>query len=95
MESPRYKAAMLAIDRLLDEIDEAKSEERAAILYALIENQQAILTEELQQYRQRCLNLYECAKRVASAVSREEILSEDLEALKIAVSGSEQDFEED
>jgi hypothetical protein len=95
MESPRYKAAMLAIDRLLDEIDEAESEERAAILYALIENQQAILTEELGQYRQRCVNLYERAKHVASAASRVEILSEDLEALKIAVTDSAQDFEED
>jgi len=95
MESPRYKAAMLAIDRLLDEIDEAQSEERAAILYALVENQQAILTEELQQYRQRCLTLYERARRVAGAGSREEILSEDLEALKTAVTDSAQDFEED
>ena len=67
MESPRYKAAMLAMDRLLDEIDETTSEERAAILYALIENQQAILTEELQQYRQRCENLYRSAERLACA----------------------------
>ena len=95
MESPRYKAAMLTMDRLLDEIDETTSEERAAILYALIENQQAILTEELQQYRQRCENLYRSAERLVCASSHLEILPDDWEALKSAVADSAQDFQEE
>lgn len=95
MGSPRYKAAMLAMDRLLDEINEAKNEERAAILYALIENQQAIITEELQRYRERCVRLYESAERMARAASRAEILSEDWDSLKVAVADSAQDFQED
>jgi len=95
MESPKYKAAMLAMDRLLDEIDESGSEEQTAILYALIENQQAILTEELHRYRQRCENLYKSAERLAYAASHSEILPDDWEALKTAVADSGQDFQEE
>ncbi len=95
MESPRYKAAMMEMDRLLDDIDEAESEERAALLYALIENQQAIVTEEINQYRQRCESLYKSATRLMSAASPKEILREDLDALKIAIADSAQDFQEE
>ena len=94
MESHRYKAAMMEMDRLLNEIDDTISEERAAILYALIENQQAILTEELQQYRQRCESLYKSAQRLVCVASHTEILSDDWGALKISVADSAQDFQE-
>lgn len=93
MESTRYKAAAAEIDRLLNEIDDTTSEERAAILYALIQNQQAILTEELQLYRQRCERLYASAKCLMDASSTAEISLDDWEALKNAVASSAQDFQ--
>lgn len=86
---------MLAIDRLLNEIDDAPSKERAAILYALIENQEAILTEELQQYRNRCENLFWSAERLVRMASPMEILSDDWDALKAAIADSTQDFQEE
>ena len=86
---------MLALDRLLNEIDDTTSEERVAILYALIENQQTILTEELWQYRQRCENLYRSAERLVGTASPTEIIRDDWEALKIAVADSAQDFQEE
>ncbi len=95
MESLRYKAAMVEMDRLLNEIDDTTSEERAAILYALIENQQAIITEELQQYRKRCVSLYKSAERVVCAASHAEILPDDWDALKTSVADSLKDFQEE
>jgi hypothetical protein len=95
MGSPKYKAAILAMDRLLNEIDESESKEQAAILIALVENQQAIITEELHLYRQRCENLYRSAELLACAASHAEILPNDWEALKIAVADSAQDFQEE
>ncbi|MEO6726169.1 MAG: hypothetical protein ABIP14_12830 [Blastocatellia bacterium] len=83
------------MDRLLNEIDDTTSEERAALLYALIENQQAIITEELQQYRKRCESLYKSAERLACAASHTEILPDDWDALKISVANSAQDFQEE
>lgn len=86
---------MLAIDRLLNEIDDAPSKERAALLYALIENQEAIVTEEVEQYRIRCEKLYWSAARIALAASRVDILPEDLDALKRAVAEAKSDFDEE
>ena len=95
MGPPKYKAAMLAIDRLLNEIDDAPTKERAAILYALIENQEEIVREEIQQYRTRCENLYRSAARLVRAESNTDILPEDLDALKFSVADSMHDFEEE
>jgi hypothetical protein len=95
MGTPKYNAAMLAIDRLLDEMDDAPTKERAAILYALIENQEEIVKEEIQRYRIRCENLYRNAARLVRAVSQTEILPEDWDALKLSVADSKPDFEEE
>lgn len=95
MGTPRYKAAMLAIDRLLNEIDDAPSKERAAILHALIENQEAILTDELQQYRTQCENLFWSAQRLTKASSPAEIHPDDWRALKLAVAESSHYFQDE